>query len=57
MEITVSIKNVYGVERIYPVCNKAQAFARIANAKTFNPLVIDMIKDLGYTVNVQQVSL
>lgn len=57
MEITVSVKNVYGVERIYPVCEKAYIFAEIARTKTFDRLVIERIKELGYTVNVQQVAI
>jgi hypothetical protein len=57
MTITVQIKNVYGNELIYPVCDKAQAFADIACTKTLLPYVIDRIKALGYTITVQPQTL
>jgi hypothetical protein len=40
MEMIVEIRNVYGVEQVYPVCNKAKLFASIAGTKmavTFKP--------------------
>lgn len=48
MKIIVEIKNVYGVQRVYPVCARAQSFAKISGMKTLLPLVIDEIKKLGY---------
>ena len=32
--LIVEKKNVYGVERVYPVCKKAKLFARISGNKT-----------------------
>lgn len=57
MNITVKIKNVYGVEKVYPVCDKAILFARIAGTKTLTPEAIALIKSLGYTLSSQAVSL
>jgi hypothetical protein len=57
MSITVRIKNVYGNELIYPVCDKAVNLARLSGKKTFTAESIAIIKDLGYTVNVEQKSL
>ena len=57
MQITVAIKNVYGNELIYPVCDKAKAFADIANTKTLANHVIAHIKRLGYSIQVQQRTL
>jgi len=34
MNLIVEKKNVYGVERVYPVCKKAKLFARISGNKT-----------------------
>jgi hypothetical protein len=48
MKIVVEVKNVYGVQRVYPVCARAQSFAKISGMKTLLPLVIDEIKKLGY---------
>ena len=48
MNLIVSKKNVYGVERVYPVCNKAKLFATISGNKTLLPEVIELIKKLGY---------
>lgn len=48
--ITVEIKNVFGNERIYPVCPQAKLFARISGHKTLTRDAISLIKGLGYTV-------
>ena len=52
MEISVKIKSVYGRDLVYPICDKAIAFARIANTDTLTELTIDQIKSLGYRVKV-----
>jgi hypothetical protein len=54
MNITVKITQNYGVEAIYPVCEAALTFARLAGTKTLTRSTIALIKRLGYTVNVQQ---
>ena len=54
MEIIVKITQNYGTEVIYPVCQAAFLFARIAGTKTLTNETIAKIKALGYTVNVQQ---
>jgi len=48
MKIFVEIKNTYGNELVYPVCEKAQAFARIAGTKTLSQKTLEEIKNLGY---------
>ena len=48
--LIVEKKNVYGVERVYPVCNKAKLFARISGNKTLLPEDIELIKKLGYNL-------
>ena len=54
MEIIVKITQNYGTEVIYPVCQAAFLFARIAGTKTLTLDTIAKIKALGYTVKVQQ---
>ena len=53
MNLVVSKKNVYGVERVYPVCTKAKIFAAISVNKTLLPEVIEQIKKLGYNLTTE----
>lgn len=53
--ITVAIKNQYGVRTVVPVCDRAKLFAIIAGTKTFSKPAIDSIRALGFEVEVQQV--
>lgn len=57
MNITVKIKQVYGQDLVYPICETAQTFARLTGKKTFSNYDIQQIKQLGYQVNVEQVTL
>ena len=57
MKITVKIKSNYGQEMIYPVCEYAQRFALIAKTKTLSSDTIRQIKQLGYSIECQQVTL
>lgn len=57
MKITVRIKNNYGNKMIYPVCEKAKAFADIASTTTLTQRVIELIKSLGYSIEVETQSL
>lgn len=57
MQITVTIKQVYGVDNIYPVCPQAHLLARLANTKTLTRDSIKTIKALGYEVVIEQPSL
>ena len=54
MKLVVSKKNVYGVERGYPICNKAKLFATISGNKTLLPEVIELIKKLGYNLTTER---
>ena len=54
MHILVQIKNVYGQEKVYPVCEGAKTFARLVGQQTFTDSNIRYIKQLGYAVNVMQ---
>lgn len=48
--VEVAIKNVYGVDKIYPVCENGKVFAQIAGTKTLTTDTIAKIRKLGYTV-------
>ena len=52
--LIVEKKNVYGIERVYPVCNKAKLFARISGNKTLLEEDRKLIKQLGYTFTTKQ---
>ena len=52
-KLIVQVKNIYGVDRIYPVCEKSKSFSQIAGLKTLQPTVIDEIKKLGYKIETR----
>ena len=52
MTIKVSIKNVYGNELIYPVCDKAKSLTHLTGNKTLSHYNVETIKRLGYKVEV-----
>ena len=49
--------NVYGVERIYPVCLTSQLVARLIRQKTLDTASISILKRLGYTFEVPKVQI
>ena len=55
--IKVEIKNVYGTERIYPICENAKRFAMLTNTKTFNRAIISIIKQIGIQVEIKQTEI
>jgi hypothetical protein len=55
--IKVEIKNVYGTERIYPICENAKSFAMLTNTKTFNRAIIAIIKKIGIVVEIKQTEI
>ena len=57
MEITVKIKNVYGIDRTYPVCDTAMLLAQLTGRVTFTAEHITIIKFLGYSVKVEQANI
>tara|TARA_R110002020_G_scaffold59420_3_gene162061 strand:- start:1344 stop:1508 length:165 start_codon:yes stop_codon:yes gene_type:complete len=54
MLIKLRKKNVYGIERFYPACEKSEVFADIAQKKTLDEYDIKKIKRLGVWVEVGQ---
>lgn len=54
MSIQVHIKQVYGRDTVYPVCDKAFVFAALAGQKTLTDREIALIKQLGFKIEVLQ---
>lgn len=54
MKITVRIKNIYGEEKAYPVCETATKFAALLGTKTLTKAALRQIKDLGYQIEFAQ---
>lgn len=54
MELIVEVKNVYGTEKVYPVCEKAKILAALTGSKTLTDKVIFYAKKLGFTFSVKQ---
>lgn len=52
-EITVQIKQQYGQQRIFPICDTAKTFATIAGTKCLDKGKLAQIESLGYVVHVQ----
>ena len=55
--ITVRIKDVYGNQMIYPVCDAAKVFARLAGTKTLTQDTLRCIRQLGYEVEIETPNL
>jgi len=54
MELTIEAKDVYGRTLYYPACEKAQLFAKLIDKKTLTPETIEIVKKLGYNINMKQ---
>jgi len=54
MNLVVEKKNVYGVERVYLVCNKAKILTALTGNKTLLDVDIKLIKQLGYTLTTNR---
>lgn len=50
MTITLKAKHVYGNKVYYPACEKAEEFAKLIEAKTFQYRHMESIKRLGYQI-------
>jgi hypothetical protein len=51
--IEVEMRDVYGVTKFYPMCERARAFARIAGTVTLTKETIRHIKLLDYAVIIK----
>ena len=53
-QITVRLDQQYGFQAIQPVCPVSKIFAQIAGTKTLTRPTIELVKQLGYEVRVEQ---
>jgi len=56
-EIRVTVKNVYGTDKVYPHCEKARHFADIAGTTTLTRDTLRLVVLLGYQVRVQPTTI
>jgi len=49
-QITVQVRDVYGTEKVYPICADAMQFAYIAGTTTLTRRVLKCIETLGYDI-------
>lgn len=57
MKITVYIKHVYGNEMVYPLSPEAKLLCALTGNKTFNHHQLQIIKELGYEIEVERPAL
>jgi hypothetical protein len=49
--ILIEVKHSYGRKVIYPACNNAETFARLTGCKTLTAQTLELIEQLGYTID------
>ena len=50
MKILVQVREIYGVKKVYPLCAKAKAFAKIAGTTTLTHSVLCEIEAIGFAI-------
>lgn len=53
MELLVKIKNVFGNQTIYPICDKSKLLAKFKKQKTLTGDDVKLLKELGYTFTLE----
>jgi hypothetical protein len=53
MKLLVEIKSVYGNELIYPMCDRSRMFAELVGRKTLSPRQVEVIKQMGFEIEVK----
>lgn len=54
MQLIVEVKSIYGVERIYAVCNNSKLITKLKQSKTLNKDDISILRELGYKIEIKQ---
>ena len=49
--ILIEIRENYGRKVIYPACENAETFARLAGCKTLTAQTLELIEQLGYSID------
>jgi len=57
MNLIIEIKNVYGNELVYPICDKALKLCSLTGQKTFSKGAISTLKLLGYSFTQKEKAL
>ena len=52
--ITVRIDKNYGTTVVYPACHTSKLLAQLAGTRTLTDRALTVVKQLGYSINVQQ---
>lgn len=52
MKVQITLRTVYGREYIYPVNDSAKTFSQLCGGKTLALSHIDLIKKLGFEIEV-----
>ena len=55
--ITVEIRNSYGTDHVYPICEIGKMLVRLTQKVCFNERDVDIIKKLGFDIKVKQKTL
>ena len=55
--ITVRIDSNYGARVVYPACHTSKLIAQLAGTRTLTDRALALVKQLGYSINVQQSTL
>lgn len=55
--ITVRVDSNYGVRVVYPACHTSKLIAQLAGTRTLTDRALAVVKQLGYSINVQQPAL
>ena len=49
--ILIEVKQSYGRKVIYPACNNAETFAKLAGTKTLTKHTLELVEQLGYKID------
>ena len=49
--ITVRIRRVYGEDKVYPADDQSTRLAKLAGTKTLTPGALNVIREMGFTIN------
>lgn len=55
--ITVRVDSNYGIRVVYPACHTSKLIAQLAGTRTLTDRALAVVKQLGYSINVQQPTL
>lgn len=55
--VVISVRDVYGRVRAFPVNDEAKAFAALVGAKTLSAAHLELIQGLGFKIEVESAGL